>query len=172
MSSDPAMLVWLDSNQQRKGKPNENYAREVMELFTLGRRQLHREGHPRGGPGVHRLAHRRRRAFAFDRRPARRRAEDGPRQDRQLGRRRRRPIVLEQPAARAFLVRKLYRFLVSETGRPPDALLEPLAERSARATTTSPTLVRTMLRSRLFFSEHAYRQRVKWPVEYVLGAVR
>ena len=29
-----------------------------------------------------------------------------------------------------------------------------------------------MLGSRLFFSEHAYRKRVKWPVEYVLGAVR
>lgn len=33
---DPAMMVWLDSNQNRKGHPNENYAREVMELFTLG----------------------------------------------------------------------------------------------------------------------------------------
>ncbi|TMV45427.1 DUF1800 domain-containing protein [Paenibacillus mesophilus] len=33
---DPAMLIWLDSNSNRKGQPNENYAREVMELFTLG----------------------------------------------------------------------------------------------------------------------------------------
>jgi uncharacterized protein (DUF1800 family) len=33
---DPAMLIWLDSNSNKKGKPNENYAREVMELFTLG----------------------------------------------------------------------------------------------------------------------------------------
>jgi hypothetical protein len=33
---DPAMLVWLDGQYNRKGKPNENYAREVMELFTLG----------------------------------------------------------------------------------------------------------------------------------------
>ena len=36
MSRDPAMLVWLDSNSNVKGKANENYAREVMELFTLG----------------------------------------------------------------------------------------------------------------------------------------
>src|SRR5262249_116709 len=36
MSKDPAMLVWLDSNNNVKGKPNENYAREVMELFSLG----------------------------------------------------------------------------------------------------------------------------------------
>ena len=31
------MLVWLDATANRKAKPNENYAREVMELFTLGR---------------------------------------------------------------------------------------------------------------------------------------
>ena len=36
---DPAMLVWLDQAQSRKAHPNENFAREVMELFTLG------EGH-------------------------------------------------------------------------------------------------------------------------------
>ena len=38
-AKDPAMLVWLDQAQSRKEHPNENFAREVMELFTLG------EGH-------------------------------------------------------------------------------------------------------------------------------
>ena len=33
---DPAMLVWLDAYANRKSHPNENLAREVMELFTLG----------------------------------------------------------------------------------------------------------------------------------------
>ncbi len=36
---DPAMVIYLDSARNRKGSPNENFAREVMELFTLG------EGH-------------------------------------------------------------------------------------------------------------------------------
>lgn len=36
IGQDPAMMLWLDSNSNKKGKPNENYAREVMELFTLG----------------------------------------------------------------------------------------------------------------------------------------
>ena len=36
VGKDPAMMLYLDSNSNRKGKPNENYAREVMELFTLG----------------------------------------------------------------------------------------------------------------------------------------
>jgi uncharacterized protein (DUF1800 family) len=36
VAKDPAMIVYLDSASNRKGKPNENFAREVMELFTLG----------------------------------------------------------------------------------------------------------------------------------------
>src|SRR5215475_8028424 len=39
MARDPAMVIYLDSAQNRKGTPNENFARELMELFTLG------EGH-------------------------------------------------------------------------------------------------------------------------------
>lgn len=36
IGKDPAMMIWLDVNRNKKNKPNENYAREVMELFTLG----------------------------------------------------------------------------------------------------------------------------------------
>lgn len=36
ISRDPAMLYWLDNGDNVKGKPNENFAREIMELFTLG----------------------------------------------------------------------------------------------------------------------------------------
>ncbi|ULL14221.1 DUF1800 domain-containing protein [Paenibacillus sp. H1-7] len=36
VGKDPAMMLYLDSNNNKKGKPNENYAREVMELFSLG----------------------------------------------------------------------------------------------------------------------------------------
>lgn len=36
ISQDQAMLYWLDNHENVKGKPNENFAREVMELFTLG----------------------------------------------------------------------------------------------------------------------------------------
>jgi uncharacterized protein (DUF1800 family) len=37
ITSDPAMLIWLDGNYNTKGEPNENYAREVMEVFSTGR---------------------------------------------------------------------------------------------------------------------------------------
>ena len=36
LSKDPAMIFWLDNNENRKGEPNENYGRELLELFSLG----------------------------------------------------------------------------------------------------------------------------------------
>jgi uncharacterized protein (DUF1800 family) len=36
VTTDPAMLLWLNGNQNVRGRPNENYSRELMELFTLG----------------------------------------------------------------------------------------------------------------------------------------
>jgi len=36
VAKDPAMMIWLDTYQDVKGKPNENFARELMELFTIG----------------------------------------------------------------------------------------------------------------------------------------
>jgi uncharacterized protein (DUF1800 family) len=39
ITADPAMLLWLSGTDNTKWSPNENYARELMELFTLG------EGH-------------------------------------------------------------------------------------------------------------------------------
>src|SRR5262249_47437999 len=81
-------------------------------------------------------------------------------------------MVLQQPAAARFLVRKLYLSLISETAPPPVALLEPLCSQFRKSEYDIAALVRTMLSSRLFFSNHAYRQRIKGPVEYALGAAQ
>jgi hypothetical protein len=55
---------------------------------------------------------------------------------------------------------------------PPDALLDPVAEELRRSEYDIGGIVRRMLRSRLFFSLHAYRQRVKSPAEFVVCLVR
>src|SRR5439155_14311781 len=81
-------------------------------------------------------------------------------------------IILTRPDTARFIVRKLYRYLIAETPEPTDALLEPLAERFRHGEYDVGELVGTMLRSRHFFSEYAYRQRIKSPVEYLFGVVR
>jgi uncharacterized protein (DUF1800 family) len=80
-------------------------------------------------------------------------------------------IVLRQPALAKHIVGKLYRWLISESEPPCDALLEPLAASFSRDYDTG-RLVETMLRSNLFFSPAAYRQRIKGPVEFALGILR
>ena len=77
-------------------------------------------------------------------------------------------LVLEQPATSATLVRKLYRWLISETAEPDAQLLAPLVTAFAKDYDTL-ALAETMLRSNHFFAPEAYRQRVKSPVEYALG---
>src|SRR5207248_557712 len=168
---DPAMLIWLDSNRNVKGGANENFARELMELFTLGvghySEQDVRET-ARAFTGWHTDGER----FTY----APRFHDDSDKTI--LGRTGRwdgaeaQKLLLDQPAAALFIVRKLYRYLISETVEPPDALLEPLAARFRHSDYEIGDLVATILRSRHFFSEYAYRQRVKSPVDFVLGVVR
>jgi uncharacterized protein (DUF1800 family) len=171
MSKDPAMLEYLDSNSNVKAHPNENYAREVMELFSLGvgnyTEKDVREG-ARAFTGWHTDGD----GYDFDASFH----DDGPKtilghsgawNGDDVVR-----ILLEQPACARFLVRKLYRFFVNETTNPPDRLLEPLAEQFRKTEGDTGAVVRTILSSRHFFSESAFRQRVKSPVEFVLGAVR
>jgi uncharacterized protein (DUF1800 family) len=171
ISKDPAMLVWLDSNSNVKGHPNENYARELMELFSLG------VGHYTE-KDVREAA----RAFTGWRADGLTSKFDaglhdsgvktvlgktGPWKGKDIVR-----IVLKQPAAARFLVRKFYHFFISEKSVPPDRLLEPLCELFRGNGYDIAALVRTMLASRHFYSNYAFRQRVKSPVEYVLGAAR
>ena len=174
MSKDTAMLVWLDSNRNVKGAPNENYAREVMELFSLGvgnYTEKDIQEAARAFTGWHHDAEVN--EVRVQPRPARRRREDRLRQDRQVDRRRHRPAsAATSDACAKFLVGKLYTFLVSETA-PPQGLLDPLVDAVPQVGlrhrgTGAARCSRRGCSSR----EHAYRKRVKWPVEYAVGAVR
>jgi uncharacterized protein (DUF1800 family) len=80
-------------------------------------------------------------------------------------------ICLEQESAPYFIVKKLLRFLVSDTLNPTPELMEPLAVEFRRDWDFGALIAR-VVRSNLFFSEHAYRNKVKSPVNFVLGIVR
>ncbi len=171
ISRDGAMMVWLDSNSNVKGRPNENYAREVMELFSLGVGN-YTENDVREAARAFTGWRTDGTRFTFDAR-----LHDGGTKT-VLGQTGRWDggdvvrIVLAQPTAARFLVRKLYRFFVSETADPPDALLDPLCSAFRGNDCDVAALVRTILSSRHFYSAHAFRRRIKSPVEYVLGAVQ
>lgn len=170
-SKDPAMLVWLDSTTNHKAHPNENFAREVMELFCLGI----------GNYSEHDIKEAARAFTGWELRHDQfrfNRYQHDAGQKTLLGQtgawtgddvlR----ILLGQPAAGRFFVRKLFRYFVSETAEPPAGLLEPLATGLREHDYDMNWLVRTMLSSNLFYSRYAIRQRVKGPVEMAIGLLR
>lgn len=170
IARDPALLVWLGADVNRKATPNDSFVRPLLETFTLGPGHFAEEdvreaaraftgrfvlrGQLRQLPQEHdetvkRLLGREGN-FA---------AEDVTR------------ILLEEPATARTVARRLYRWLISETEEPSDARIAPLAESFAKDYSVEK-LVETMLRSKLFFSPQAYRQRVKGPLEFGLGIVK
>jgi len=171
VGKDPAMLVWLDATANRKAKPNENYAREVMELFTLGRgryTELDIREAARAFTGWFVVRDR------FSTLPAQH--DDGIKTI--LGKTGRfvgediPGLLLDQPACAEFLASKLYRHFLDEVDPPAPALIAPLA-RSLRASGYDmAAAVRTILRSRLFFDGSTRRRRVKSPVELAVGTIR
>jgi uncharacterized protein (DUF1800 family) len=167
---DPALLVWLDAPANRKGHPNENLARELMELFTLG------IGHYNEAD-VREAA----RALtgwtvvdgAFRDGTAR---HDGDLKmvlgrkgnlngDDLVG------ILLEQPATAARLARRLCGLCFGE-GAITDEAIAALAGHLRAHNLDVGQGVATILRSRAFFAHANVRSQVVDPVGFVVAPVR
>ena len=170
ISRDPAVLICLGADANRKALPNESFVRPLMEVFTLS-------------PGHYTQKDVREAARAFtgwfalrgrlryiprehDENIKEILSQKGNFTGNDVIR-----IVLEQPATARTVVCKLYRWLVCETEEPTPILVAPLVESFAKDYDILK-LAETMLRSNLFFSPAAYRQRIKCPVEFALGIVK
>ncbi len=171
IARDPAMLLWLDAAGNRKARPNENYGREVMELFTLGRghyteKDVQEAARAFSGTFIRGDRYRFEPA-QHDTGPKTILGQTGPFGADDVAR-----ILLDQPACAAFLARKLYRQFVSAIDEPSGELLAPLAQaiRDAKYHLIDP--LRLILRSRLFHSPAMRRSLVKSPVELAVGTVR
>lgn len=171
VAHDPAMLVWLDSASNRRGAPNENFAREVMELFCLGIGNYTERDIQQGARALTGWEVRGER-FYFDR------AKHDPGNKTIFGQSGRYTgddllrLLLDHPATARFLVGKLFRALVSETSEPPASLITPLADEFRQRHYDLGWLVGTILRSNAFYSSPARLARVKSPVELGVGLAR
>jgi uncharacterized protein (DUF1800 family) len=170
MSKDPAMMVWLDTALSKKAQANENYSRELMELFSLGIGHYTehdvREG-ARAFTGWEIAGDRfRLNPFEHDSGEKEFLGKRGSWGGEDIVR-----ICLEQDAAASFITGKLFRFFISDTLPPDRELLDPLARRFRESDYDLRGIVETMLRSNLFFSPQAYRTQVKSPVDFAAGIV-
>ncbi len=169
VAKDPAMLVYLDAGENIKGSPNENFSREILELFTLG-------------VGNYTETDIREAARAFTGW-----TNDGLRfvvkpelhdhgQKTFLGRTGNFDgvgiidIILEQNVTARFIAAKLYRYFVQSD--PSAELIAELGKRFKAEQYDIGALLRTIFLARDFYSPPAYGTQIKSPVHLVVSTYR
>ena len=179
LSQDPAMILWLDNNTNHKGAPNENYGRELLELFSMGvgnyteddvkactraltgwtiANQVAR--YPWGGFDLE-----------FEYRPEDH--DDGEKEF--LGHTGRFDggdiidIIVMQPATARFIAGKLYNFFVSDDP-PTEEAIQALSDVYFQSNHEIRSVMRALLNSD-FFKEARFA-KVKSPTEVVAGILR
>jgi uncharacterized protein (DUF1800 family) len=171
VARDPVMLDYLDNRLNRWEKPNENFARELLELFTLG------EGHY-SEQDIKNAA----RAFTgWTTTPDRARFIDNvrihdPDGKTFLGRTGRfdgddiLKLILQQPRTAEFITEKLWREFISPT--PDAAEVKRLAAVFRDGNYEIKPLMKAMLNSDAFWAEKNRGELIKSPVEFLVGTVR
>lgn len=183
MAKDPAMLYWLDNNLNVKGKPNENFAREIMELFTLG------VGHY-SEKDIQEAA----RAFTGYGYGAGRFAGDEAAPRGRVDRFRFTPekhddgektvlgktgaftgddvieIICEKPRCPQFIAQKMWSHFAYEN--PETAVVERCAKAFRDSGLQIKALVRAIMESAEFYGEKCVRKVIKNPVEFAVVTAR
>ncbi len=169
MTKDVAMLIWLDGNANRRRHANENFAREVMELFSLGEGN-YTEDDIKQAARAFTGWHVRDEQFWFNRRQH----DFGPKTV--FGRTANHDggdiidLCLAQSACPRFLAHKLLRAFVLD--QPEKEHVAALAARIRARDFAMGAVLRELLASDFFYSETARAGLIKGPVELVLGALR
>lgn len=177
IARDPAMLIWLDNESNVKGNPNENFARELMELFTTG--VLDQDGRPNYTElDVEEAA----RAFTGWGRDE----EDGfvffPEQH-DFGQKRFRGLtgdldgtdVIENLVTDRATARRVAWRLFSFFARPvplADPVLDEFEQTYLDADTEIRPVLERLLRSDAFFAAETKHARVRGPAEFAVSTLR
>ncbi|WP_324675417.1 DUF1800 domain-containing protein [Hymenobacter sp. GOD-10R] len=170
VSKEPAMLQFLNNQQNRKQHPNENFAREVMELFTIGRgnytehdvKEAARAFTGWSSDEQHQFIFREKQhdtgSKTFIGRTGNFSGEDIL------------TILLEQPKTAEFITTKLYRFFVNDT--PSPAHIQPLAQAFYKSHYDISALLEQMFSADWFYEAANVGNRIKSPIELLAGIKR
>jgi len=169
---DPAMIRYLDNNKNAKGKPNENLAREIMELFAMGVDQGYTE---------HDIieAARALTGYNYDNATGTYRYLDaqhdatnktifgktGPWTGDDLVR-----LILEQPATSRFIAKKLFEYLAYPD--PEKATVESLATVLSERQYALEPMLKNLFLSEEFYSTRSMGNQIKDPVSLMVGLLR
>jgi uncharacterized protein (DUF1800 family) len=173
---DPAMLAYLDNNDSRKERPNENLSRELMELFTLGEGNGYSERDIREGSRALTGYSFSGNQFVF--RPAWH--DNGIK--RLFGRAGRHDgddfvqLIFTRPQCSQYLCLKLYKFFVNDLPNGTDSkaqrIILELAGRMRAAKYELAPVLETLFKSEHFYAPENTLTQIKSPVQLAIGAAR
>ena len=177
LSRDPSMIHWLDNQENTNEVHNENYGRELLELFSLGIGNYTEDdvkdcARAFTGWGLRNLVNTGpfgRNVWEFKFHPEQHDygqktflGETGNFDGEDII-----EIIVRQPATARFIARRLYLFFVSD--QPDEAAIEALAQVFERTGGDIRAVVRALLLSDVFRSEQALYAKVKSPAEHLAG---
>ncbi len=170
MAQDVAMIRFLNNQQNRKDSPNENFARELMELFTIGRGHYSETDVKEAAKAFTGWSSNLRGEFVF--RPGQHdyglkhfMGESGRFDGGDIIER-----LLDQRATADFIARKAYRYFVNEQVNEEYVAL--LSKRFYESDYQIETLLRTIFESDWFYSPQNMGSKIKSPVDLMAGILR
>jgi len=170
VSKSPAMLQYLNNQQNKKGKPNENFARELMELFTLGRGNYNEADIKESARAFTGWTYDKDGTFFF----RKNQHDDGTKtffgktgnfEGEQII-----DIILEKPETATFISRKIYKFFVND--QPNEVHVKELADHFYQSKYNTAALMRKMFTSDWFYSPENVGTKIKSPAEFLVGLSR
>jgi uncharacterized protein (DUF1800 family) len=171
VSKSAAIIAFLNNQQNKKKHPNENFAREVMELFTLGRGNYTENDVKEAARAFTGWSYRLNGDFVF------RTLDHDSGYKTVLGQHYRHTgedvlnILLDQDQTARFITRKIYRFLVNEDQAPHERI-EWLAARFYNSDYNILGLLDDIFTSEWFFDAENRGNKIKSPVELLVGIRR
>jgi uncharacterized protein (DUF1800 family) len=172
VSKSAAMLAFLNNQQNKKEHPNENFAREVMELFTLGRGNYTEEDIKEGARAFTGWGFRLNGEFVFKKR------DHDTGEKTVLGKTGHfqgddvLDILLEKRETAYFIARKLYHFLVNEHKAPHDRRIRELGDRFYDSGYQIMALLDAIALAPWFYDDENIGSKIKSPVELLVGLRR
>jgi uncharacterized protein (DUF1800 family) len=169
IAKDPAMIVYLDGESNTKAHPNENFGRELMELFTCGIGH-YTEADVQAAAKAFTGWHREGAEFAF------KSDEHDDSRKKFLGKSGRFDggdiveILMQSPGTPRRIAAKLLRFFAEP--EPAPEVIDEAAALLERTRLDIKWFLRDLFQSRYFFSTTCYRSKISSPAEFVVGAVR
>jgi uncharacterized protein (DUF1800 family) len=168
VSKDPAMIVWLDNQQNTKNKPNENYAREVMELFTMGignYSEVDVKEAARAFTGWMAPS-----GFYFNRKQHDVDKKTFLGESGNFGGEDIVKILAARPETGRYVGRKLVSYFCGD--EVSDAFVQKVADSYASNKQDMRSVLETIFTSNEFRSDKAYHAKIKSPAEFVIGTMK